>query len=257
MQPANLPVMRTRLKADHRVVRQMPARLSPAKRKIVHDWVSTMVLAGLYTRCDNNSWASRVTVVPKADGSFRCCGNYVEVNKQCESDAGPMPDHRQKMSTFRGCRLFATFDMENGYLQGELDDLGSAVFAVVTEDGTFCPKRVPFGVKNAPVWFHNGVARIAAGVPLCETIFDDACIGGYDLEEFTANLAAFLDTVIANNIKLKARKAHIGVTQVRFVGRIIDGDTVRIDTERCESLVHAAHLARRRSSAATSARSTG
>jgi len=72
-----------------------------------------MLEAGLYKRLDNNDWASPVTVVPKGD-DFRVCGDFTEVNKQVLADAGPMPNARQKMSTFRGCKFFATFDMETG-----------------------------------------------------------------------------------------------------------------------------------------------
>jgi hypothetical protein len=151
--PANLPKLRTRLRLGFRVVKHMPARLSPKRRKIVHDWMVSLVKAGLYVRRDNNSWASRVTLVPKPDGSTRTCGNYVDVNAQCESDAGPMPDQRTKISTFRGCNFFATFDMENGFLQGELDELGQEVFAVVLDDGTYCPLRVPYGAKTHPFGF--------------------------------------------------------------------------------------------------------
>jgi len=237
--PADLPMLRTRLVQDFEVVRHLPARLPAKKREIVRKWVEAMVKAGLYVRCDNNSWASRVTVVPKADGTWRVCGNYVDVNEQCESDAGPMPNHREKMSTFRGCRFFAVFDLENGYLQGSLDEVGRRVFAMITDEGVFCPQRVPYGVKNAPVWFHNAVARVVAGIPCCESMFDDVCVAAPDFERFVAHLEEFLKRAVEHNLKLKAKKAVIGSPCVRFVGRIIGGDRIEVDRERVTGLVDA------------------
>jgi hypothetical protein len=48
-------------------------------------------------------------LVLKANGDYRPVGDYRLVNEQCEVDAGPMANVRQKMSTFAGCRYFAGF----------------------------------------------------------------------------------------------------------------------------------------------------
>lgn len=71
--------------------------------------------------------------------------------------------------------FFSVFDMENGYLQGEMDEAGTSVFAITTEDGVYGPLRVPYGVKNAPRWFHNAVAEIVHGLDGTESVFRRRC----------------------------------------------------------------------------------
>jgi hypothetical protein len=135
-----------------------------------------------------------------------------------------MPDHRakKKMSTFHGCKFFALFDLERmDNLQGALDSLGQQIFAIVTEDRVFCPLRVPYmgGFKNAPVWFHNAIARLVKRIACCESTFDDACLGAESFDSFAVRLECFFFSprVINNhNLKLKAKKVIIGVPQVRF-----------------------------------------
>jgi len=230
-QPADLPVCVTRLKPEHRIVYSQPRRLPLKKREAVRKWLSAMLEAGLYKRLDNNDWASPVTVVPKGD-DFRVCGDYTEVNKQVLADAGPMPNARQKMTTFKGCKFFATFDMENGFLQGPLDELGQKVFAIIVEEGVYGPFRPPYGIMNAPVWFHNAIARIVKEVPGAESIFDDVGIGGMTFDEFFMRLEKFFQVVIAHNIKLKAKKTVLGAPTIHFVGRIVGQDRVDVDRER-------------------------
>lgn len=94
-------------------------------------------------------------------------------------------------------------------------------------------------LKNAPVWFHNAVARLFAGIAFCETIFDGACVGGRSFEEFYKGLVEFLDRCIINNVKLKASKTKLGLKEVRFVGHIINGNSIHIDPKRCNSFVEA------------------
>lgn len=125
---------------------------------------------GLYTRADDSNWAaSPITMPLKRNGEYRVCGDYVQVNEQVEADAGPMPDHRSKMSTFRGCHFFAIFDFENGYYQGPISERASFTYAIITPTGVYRPLRVPFGAKNAPIWFHNAVSRMFNDLPGVET----------------------------------------------------------------------------------------
>jgi len=237
-QVADLPVCVTRLKPNHRVVFSQPRRLPPKKQEAVSKWMTAMVEAGIYERLDNNDWASPVTVVPKTDG-YRVCGDYTEVNKQVLADAGPMPNARQKMATFRKCRFFATFDMENGYLQGPLDKLGQRVFAVITDAGVFGPRRPPYGITNGPVWFHNAIARLIREILGAESVFDDVGIGAETFDEFCDRLEQFLRLVIAHNIKLKAKKTVLGAPVIHFVGRLVGGDRIDVDRERMSGWMNA------------------
>jgi len=203
--PAKLPVLRTQLKPGAKPVLEQPARLPPKKRAFLRRWLEGMVRAGIYRRCDNNRWASRVLLVSKGD-TYRPCGNYVKVNECVECVAGAMADARQKMTTFKGCRFFALFDMENGYLQGELDETGQMVYAIITGDGVYTPSSVPFGVKNAPVWFHGAIARIVSNVPGCESIFDDVCIGAATFDEFLVRLRRFFEVCVRTTLSLRRRR---------------------------------------------------
>jgi len=239
IRPARLPKTHVKLKEGYTGVRHMPRVYPALKRAALRRWIQAMVNAGIYKRLESNPWATRVIMIKKPDGSWRVCGDYVDVNEQCVTDAGPMPDHRSKMSTFRGCRFFAVFDMENGYLQGETDEAGTSIFAFTTEDGVYGPLRVPYGAKNAPRWFHNAVAEIVRGLEGTESVFDDVAIGAPSFELLVMRVAAFLRRIVDYNIKLKSKKAVIGGKTLRWVGRIIDGDTIQIDKSRLGGLLGA------------------
>jgi len=127
----------------------MPRTLTPEKHEYLRRWMDALVAAGMYRQLYNNAWSSPMSLVLKANGDYRPVGDYRLVNEQCEVDAGPMANVRQKMSTFAGCRYFGVFDLENGYMQGQIDELGTQVYAVALRDGVYGPLRVPYGITNA------------------------------------------------------------------------------------------------------------
>jgi len=119
--PSRLRKLTTKLKPNYVEVRQMPRRFPKEKREYLWKWMQALVAAGMYKQLFNNAWSTPMNIVPKGNGEYRPVGDYRAVNEQCEVDAGPMANHRQEMTTFAGCCYFAVFDMENGYLQGEID----------------------------------------------------------------------------------------------------------------------------------------
>jgi len=110
--PAKLPKFRTRLGPNFRVVYQQPRSLNSSKREALRSWLDRMVRHGLYRRVDHNEWASRVILVKKPDGCYRVCGDYVDANEQTPSDAGPMPNARQK--NVKAQRLQVLPDLRHG-----------------------------------------------------------------------------------------------------------------------------------------------
>jgi hypothetical protein len=84
--------------------------------------------------------------------------------------------------------------MENGYMQGLIDELGTQVFAVALREGVFGPLRVPYGITNACRWFQNAVSDMVKGIPHCESVFDDIALGGKTFEEFCGTLEMFFWT---------------------------------------------------------------
>ena len=101
------------------------------------------------------------------------------------------------------------------------------------------PLRVPFGAKNAPVWFHNAVSRMFEGIPNLESIFDDVAIGAKSTDELLATLKLFYTRCRENHVGLKAIKCLIGPEKLPYVGRLISSDKVEVDPSRLQPFLNA------------------
>lgn len=56
-------------------------------------------------RLSNSSWCSRIVPVPKADGSYRICIDYRDLDKLIEKDSGGLGDITGMLDRMKGSKL--------------------------------------------------------------------------------------------------------------------------------------------------------
>lgn len=52
-------------------------------------------------------------------------------------------------------KVFSKADLKDGFLHIELDDESSILTTFQTPWGSYCWKRIPFGISPAPKYFHQ------------------------------------------------------------------------------------------------------
>jgi hypothetical protein len=57
-------------------------------------------------RCSKSPWASPLHLVPKKDGSWRPCGDYLHLNLVTTPDKYPLPNMQDLSNGLRGCNIF-------------------------------------------------------------------------------------------------------------------------------------------------------
>jgi hypothetical protein len=64
-----------------------------------------------------------------------------------------MPNLEQELAKLLGAKVFAKLDFAQGYWQLPLAREAALVLAFRGVDGSYASTRVPYGAKNAAVWF--------------------------------------------------------------------------------------------------------
>ena len=88
-------------------------------------------------------------MVKKANGKWRMCVDFTNLNKACPKDSYPLPRIDQLVDSTTGHRLLSFMDDFSGYNQIRMDEADQEKISFVTSQGMFCYKVMPFGLKNA------------------------------------------------------------------------------------------------------------
>jgi hypothetical protein len=96
-----------------------PWRLDPEKHSIPEEEFLALEKAGIICR-SNSSWASPLHLVPKKDGSWRPCGDYLRLNAVTIPDRYPLPNMQSLNDHMAGCTVFSKIDLVKAYLKSPL-----------------------------------------------------------------------------------------------------------------------------------------
>ena len=71
-------------------------------------------------------------MVPKADGSWRPCGDFRRLNDATEDDRYPLPHIQDFGSNLHGRKVFSVLDLQRGYHQIPMDPADVKKTAIIT-----------------------------------------------------------------------------------------------------------------------------
>ena len=109
---------------------------------------------GIVRRSDS-PWASPLHVVPKADGSWRHCGDYQRLNTVTTDDRYPLPHIQDFNGRLAGTSIFSVIDLMKGFHQIPMVAEDIPKTAIITPFRLFEFLQTPFGLKNAAQAFQR------------------------------------------------------------------------------------------------------
>ena len=93
-------------------------------------------------------WLVNVVMVKKANDKWRMCVDFTDLNKACPKDSYHLPCIDQLVDSTAGHQLLSFMDTFLGYNQIKMDDVDQEKTSFITNQGLFCYKVMPFGLKN-------------------------------------------------------------------------------------------------------------
>ena len=105
-------------------------------------------------------WLANIVMVKKANGKWRMCVDFTDLNKTCPNDNYPLPRIDLLVDSTTRHLLLCYMNAFFRYNQIKLDKAGQEKTSFVTSQGLFCYKVIPFRLKNAGVIYQRLKNRI-------------------------------------------------------------------------------------------------
>ena len=181
-------------------------RISPKAKKEINRQMEEMLDNDIIKPC-MSPWSSPVVLVPKKTGEYRFATDFRAVNQVTRVMNFPLPRFDDVLDTIAVCKAvyFTFLDLASGFWQIPVSESSKEKTCFVTESGTCCYKRMPFGVVNAPSVFSMVMSEILRGIIWIHALVyvDDIVVFSISLEEHQQHLQDVFDRLKEAGLKLK------------------------------------------------------
>ena len=212
-------------------------RLSPDELKELHTQLTDLLRSG-YIRPSKSPYAAPVIFVKKASGEMRLCVDFRALNEITIRNRYPLPLIDELLDKLKGAKYFSKLDLASGYFQIRVADKDVPKTAFTTRYGLFEWLVMPFGLQGAPATFmsmmnstfHDYLDKFLA------VYLDDFLIYSATFEEHLEHLRLVLQRFKEHQLFAKRAKCVFGVTQVPFLGYVVNGDGILTSPDKVSSI---------------------
>ena len=107
-------------------------------------------------------WLANMVIVKKANGKWRMCVDFTDLNKACLMDSYPLPWIDTLVDSTARHQLLSFMDTFSGYNHIKMEEVDQEKTSFVTSQGLFCYKLMPFGLKNAGATYQRLMNKMFA-----------------------------------------------------------------------------------------------
>ena len=205
-------------------VKQKRRSFAPERQKAINEEVGKLLQAGAIREVEYPEWLANVVLVKKANGKWRLCIDFTDINKACPKDSFPLPRIDLIVDATASHELLSFMDALSGYNQISMDPNDQEKTSLVTAQGTYCYWVMPFGLKNAGATYQRLVNRMfqkQIGATM-EVYIDDMLVKSTVAGLHIAHLSEAFQILRNYNMKLNPAKCAFGVPAGKFLGFIVN-----------------------------------
>ena len=107
-------------------------------------------------------WLANVVMVKNANGKWRICVDFTDLNKACPKDSYPLPRIDTLVDSTARHQLLSFIDAFSGYNQIKMEEADQEKTSFVTSQGLFYYKVMPFGLKNTRATYQRLMNKMFA-----------------------------------------------------------------------------------------------
>ena len=220
-------------------VRQKKRVFAPERDNAIKEEVQKLMAAKFIQEVYYPNWLANVVMVKKANGKWRMCVDFTDLNKACPKDSYPLPRIDQLVDSTAGHKLLSFMDAFSGYNQIKMDEADQEKTSFVTSQGLFCYEVTRFGLKNAGVTYQrlvNHMFRPQIGRNI-EVYVDDMLVKSLDKGKHLDDLQETFNTFRRYNMKLNPNKCAFGVASGKFLGFMISHKGIEANPEKIKAIL--------------------
>ncbi|GJX09422.1 putative reverse transcriptase domain-containing protein [Tanacetum coccineum] len=193
-----------------------------------------------FIKPSSSPYRALVLFVKKNDGSFRMCIDYRELNKLTVKNRYPLPRIDDLFDQLQGSSVYSKIELRSGYHQLRVREYDIQKIAFRTRYSHYEFQVMPIGLTNASVVFMDLMNRVCK--PYIDkfviVFIDDILIYSKKKEEHEEHLKLKLELLKKEELYAKFSKYEFWLSNVQFLGHMIDSEGIHVDPAKIESIMY-------------------
>ena len=183
-------------------------------------------------------WVSPIVVLPKKANPYeiRMCIDMRQANKAIQRTRHPSPGIEDLIHDLNGATHFCKLDMNNAFLQLELDRDSRYITTFATHQGLHRYKRLNFGTTSASEELQIKLEKVLHNIKGCKNIADDIILFAKSQAELDNILKLVLQRIAEHGLTLNLEKCEFDKLQVEFFGYIFSANGVSPSPEKVKAI---------------------
>jgi hypothetical protein len=218
--------------------KQRLRKMSDDKAEGARNEVNRLLSAGVIREVTYPEWLANTVMVKKANGKWRMCIYFTDLNKACPKDEFPLPRIDSLVDAAASSELMSLLDCYSGYHQIWMKE-DEPKTSFITPSGTYCYLRMPEGLKNAGGSFsrmttkvlHSQIGRNVL------TYVDDIIVKSMKQENHIADLQETFANFRQAGLKLNPEKCVFGVKKGKFFGCLVSTKGIEANPSKIEAIL--------------------
>ena len=179
-------------------------------------------------------WLANVVMVKKANGKWRMCVDFMNLNRACLKDSYPLPRIDTLVDSTTRHKLLSFMDAFSGYNQIKMSEDNQEKTSFVTSQGLFCYKVMSFELKNVGATYQRLMNKmfkhqIRRNI---QVYVDDMLVKSLRKNDHLDDLQETFNTLRSYNMKLNPSKCMFGVTTGKFLGFMVSQRGIEVNLEK-------------------------
>ena len=220
-------------------IKQKRRSFAPERQKAINEEVGKLLQAGAIREVEYPEWLANVVLIKKANGKWRLCIDFTDINNACPKDSFPLLRIDLIVDATTGHELLSFMDAFSGYNQINMNPNDQEKTSFVTAQGTNCYRVMPFRLKNAGATYQRLVNRMfqkQIGATM-EVYIDDMLVKSTKSDLHSTHLSEAFQILRNYNMKLNPAKCAFGVSAGKFLGFIVNHRGIEGNPDKIKALL--------------------
>ena len=230
---------RLHINPSFKPVQQKRKSFATERQRAINEEVGKLLQAGAIREVGYPEWLANVVLVKKANGKWRLCIDFTDINKACPKDSFPLPRIDLIVDATAGHELLSFMDAFSGYNQISMDPDDKEKTSFVTAQGTYRYRVMPFKLKNAGATYQRLVNRMfqkQIGATM-EVYIDNMLVKSTKADLHIAHLSEAFQILRNYNMKLNPAKCAFGVSAGKFLGFIVNHRGIEANPDKIKAVL--------------------